>query len=386
MFTRHLMLLLFVIVTNVKRSVNNESSSRTRRRAFGQLLRSRTAAVSALFVMGGGLVAAPVVTTSKPRQAKVERSYPTAVDTPSALPRTTTLQASSEFKMRSSVEGVVLISLSAGDLAAAHSDDIMIKIVGDATSGTASVQAISNPACNGRDSECNRGADLESRLSVVEEDGRLVIRVSNSGKLGSLQGTLTLVPTTNRTFAVDGLYNFSVVEVHHAIGGRIHELARQLGRVGSNIEVQPVSYDSSSFMNQQEAKWCAYPSHWKLCKSAYNDLALNFAMPNAKHCDVLICENGDEANAFQHCLWASALYVEHGPKTAEGFLSRHEWHQTGPDHERDLINNGWGRDVANEVNATAAQNPGLDKRNDLFVRCYELARDNRLTFVPSGQA
>jgi hypothetical protein len=136
-------------------------------------------------------------------------------------------------------------------------------------------------------------------------------------------------------------------------------------------------------MNKTEVHWCAVPSRLRLCKSAYDDLA-RWAIGHAKKCeaDPSTCTNGDEANAYQHCLWSAALKLYHGEKTARGFLQRHEANSNGDeDSKRDWANNDIGFRVAADAAADIYVDPSLTKKAAILPHCIDLAKAEQLTYI-----
>jgi hypothetical protein len=136
-------------------------------------------------------------------------------------------------------------------------------------------------------------------------------------------------------------------------------------------------------MNATEARWCANVTRVKICNSAYRDLA-QWAISHAEKCSVeaTICKSGDEANAFQHCMWSATLKLYHGEKTARGFLERHEANSNGdPDSQRDWVNNETGFRVATEAATDMYIRPSTSKKEAVFERCIELVRSDSLDFT-----
>lgn len=133
----------------------------------------------------------------------------------------------------------------------------------------------------------------------------------------------------------------------------------------------------------KEASWCKNITRLKLCNSAYRDLAA-WAMGHAENCraQATICVNGDEANAFQHCLWSASLTLYHGESTARGFLERHEANSNGDDDsKRDWINNNTGFQVAKDAAVDMYVNyPRPTKKKAVFNRCIDLVRHDQLTY------
>jgi hypothetical protein len=136
-------------------------------------------------------------------------------------------------------------------------------------------------------------------------------------------------------------------------------------------------------MNSAEARWCANPTRINICKSAYNDLA-KWSIGHAKNCeqDPSTCTNGDEANAYQHCLWAAALKLYHGEGTARGFLERHEANSNGDeDSQRDWVNNATGFQVATDAAVDMYVDNSLTRKEAILFRCIDLARAERLEYI-----
>jgi hypothetical protein len=136
-------------------------------------------------------------------------------------------------------------------------------------------------------------------------------------------------------------------------------------------------------LNEVEFDWCQNLTRLKICRSAYGDLG-TWAIDHAKNCEAAgdICMNGDEANAFQHCLWSSSLTLYHGPGTARGFLERHEAFSNGDDDSRrDWVNNDTGFRVAQEAAVDMYINSSLTRKEAVFERCIDLVRTDQLEFV-----
>jgi hypothetical protein len=145
---------------------------------------------------------------------------------------------------------------------------------------------------------------------------------------------------------------------------------------------QADSSSDSSGMNHDEAAWCAWPSRYNLCHEVYVDEA-RWAMGNAADCAIPApCTNGEEQNAFQHCLWSAIMKLRHGPGTATEFLTRHESDSVDiPDTERDWNNNDLGFMIANIVEDDRIADPSIEDKAAVFEWCMFVVDSNDLDYT-----
>lgn len=98
-------------------------------------------------------------------------------------------------------------------------------------------------------------------------------------------------------------------------------------------------------LNGKEALWCITPSLplWEgsrpnACWYAYTDAAA-WAIQIGQRYPI------GQSNAMRHCVWACLLTWKMGGDKAQGFLDRHEWKQSGRDHDSDVHNNKQGKSL-----------------------------------------
>lgn len=144
---------------------------------------------------------------------------------------------------------------------------------------------------------------------------------------------------------------------------------------------QDADPDYRQGLNEVEFSWCKPPSRWRRCHIAYKEDAI-WAINNAAACQPLLCTNGDEQNALQHCLWSAIMNLDIGENNALGFLTRHEaFSNNNEDSQRDWQNNNLGFEVAQQVAADMQVDPQISKKQGVLNRCNDLARDERLVYI-----
>jgi hypothetical protein len=161
--------------------------------------------------------------------------------------------------------------------------------------------------------------------------------------------------------------------------------------------VELVDYEElKTQMNDAERDWCPTPgtSFWHrlrraprggTCLTAYVTDAVE-ANKKATDCPPDICENGNEQNAVQHCLWSAYMTSDLGEDLARGFLTRHEAgaDPNSTDHLNDLANNEIGIGIVKEIAVDAYMAGGKPDEVRVLIdgRCNDRARSNQLVFSP----
>lgn len=155
----------------------------------------------------------------------------------------------------------------------------------------------------------------------------------------------------------------------------------------SDAQVEQVVYSYMDYggTNDAEVSWCKNLSRLKICNHVYGpNGTARWAMSKAAECDWQvgdICQTGNEQNAIQHCLWSGILTLDHGERTARGFLTRHEMYSDNPeDTEFDWKNNEIGISIANAM--TSAESEEYGERGFIWGRCNHLAYINELEVQP----
>ncbi|WP_152541260.1 DUF6973 domain-containing protein [Kallotenue papyrolyticum] len=105
--------------------------------------------------------------------------------------------------------------------------------------------------------------------------------------------------------------------------------------------------------NDAEMAFCAWPSRWSICNTAWNDAQTAFAEAQRQFPGSTL--HNDAGDAFRHCYWSAlmAIYFD-SPSTAKTFGDLHEDHPNNPPAEKamDLFNNEKGRAIGVEVKPT----------------------------------
>lgn len=167
-------------------------------------------------------------------------------------------------------------------------------------------------------------------------------------------------------------------------------------RADGRTSVELVDYDElKQQMNAKERDWCPTPgtSIWHMirrasrasvCDAAYKADAVD-ANRQATECGPDVCQNGNEQNALQHCLWSGYMTADLGEATARGFLDRHEYgaDPNSEDHLNDLANNEIGIGIVRNgaVDAYMAGGP-VGWHETVKAKCTEKATANQLVFSP----
>ncbi|MEV6209571.1 RHS repeat-associated core domain-containing protein [Kitasatospora sp. NPDC051914] len=112
-------------------------------------------------------------------------------------------------------------------------------------------------------------------------------------------------------------------------------------------------------MTTVEARWCGWPSRWRICQSMYGDAYV------AAHVAVNIFGSTDHrsyGDAFQHVFWMALVTLHEGPNSARGVGQRHEDYSSNKEKDRQMAN--WNNETGIWI--------GLDaKRRGLRGRAAE---------------